>query len=114
MAFITIQTNVGISKEGQEEISDGIGKAVSLIPHQSADSILIVFDDNKAMYYQGDEPVALITVRAFGNENHIGYREFSAQINQILHRTLHIASGRIFVEFCDINAFGVGAFYAER
>ncbi|HGO5855186.1 TPA: phenylpyruvate tautomerase MIF-related protein [Mannheimia haemolytica] len=114
MAFIHIQTNVGISKEVQKEISDVIGKAVSLISHQSADSILIVFDDNKAMYYQGNEPAVLVKFRAFGNENRTGYRAFSAQINQILHRTLHIASGRIFVEFADINAFGVGAFYAER
>lgn len=53
-------------------------------------------------------------VQAFGNATHTGYPELTAQISHILHRTLGIASGRVFVEFCDITAFGVGDFYVER
>lgn len=114
MAFIGIQSNQSISKEAQQAISDGIGKAVNALPNQSPDSILIVFDGDKAMHYRGDAPVALVAFRAFGNEAHTGYDGLTAQISRILHRTLGIETARIFVEFADISAFGVGEYYAQR
>lgn len=113
MAFITISTNQPILPEQQAEIVQAFGKAVACVPNQSAQSILISFEQ-KTMSYQDDSSVALVQFRAFGNATHTGYPELTAQISHILHRTLGIASGRIFVEFCDITAFGVGDFYVER
>lgn len=100
MAFITIQTNHLLSNEQQSLIVDELGKAVACVPNQSAQSILIAFEQ-KPMWYQGNAPVALVAFRAFANEKHIGYGEFTAQISQILYRTLNIELGRIFVEFSD-------------
>ena len=113
MAFITIQTNQTINQEKQDQIKSELGQAVACVPYQSADSILVIFDDNKAMYDQGQNPVALVNFRAFGNQKHIGYGELTAQLSQILHRTLGIEMRRIFVEFADIYAFGVGEKYVQ-
>lgn len=114
MAFITIKTNQAISQAKQAEITVELGKAVARVPYQSADSILMMFEDEQAMWYQDNSPVARVEFRAFGNEAHIGYRELTAQISRILHRSLGIASGRIFIEFCNIHAFGVGGNYVQR
>lgn len=113
MAFITISTNQPISPEQQTEIVQAFGKVVACVPNQSAQSILISFEQ-KTMWYQDNRPVALVQFRTFGNATHTGYPELTSQISHILHRTLGIASGLVFVEFCNITAFGVGDFYAEQ
>lgn len=107
MAFINIQTNQTVSQDKQNQITSKLGNAVACVPNQSAESILIMFD-TKPMWYRNDSPVALVNFRAFGNQAHLGYGELTAQISQILHRTLGIEMGRIFVEFDDIIAFGIG------
>ncbi|MDO4907772.1 phenylpyruvate tautomerase MIF-related protein [Neisseria sp.] len=110
MAFITICTNQTVSPNQQTEIAKELGQAVACVPNQSAERILITFDDKKAMVYRDTAPVALVTFRAFGNKNHLGYRELTARISRILHRILGIERERVFVEFGDITAFGVGDF----
>ncbi|WP_018651101.1 hypothetical protein [Actinobacillus capsulatus] len=108
MSF-NIQTNHLASNEQQALIADELG----CVPNQSTQSILIAFE-HKPMWYRGNRPAAWVVFRVFANENHIGYGELTAQISRILHRTLNIELARIFVEFADIAAFGIGGRYVER
>lgn len=61
MAFITISTNQPISPEQQAEIVQAFGKAVACVPNQSAQSILINFEQ-KPMWYQDNRPVAIAQI----------------------------------------------------
>lgn len=114
MAFITLKTNQSISQEKQATLTAELGNAVACVPYQSANSILIMFEAEQAMWYRDNSPVALIEFRAFGNETHLDYAELTAQINQILHRLLGIAPERIFVKYDDITAWGIGGHYIDR
>ena len=110
------KVNVPVDAEQEIKLKSRLGKAMELLPGLSEKYLLAGFESNQHFYLRGDnkEPIAYIEVNVFGNENHIGYEDFSAAITKIFVDELKISPMNIYIKFSDIAAWSVGGIFFDR
>ena len=110
MPFFMTKTNLSISEEQEKNLKFGLAQVVRKNFGYGEEYILAEFADNCKLYLRGDKniPIAYIEVKVFGNENHIGYKDFSKDVTQVFNAILKIPPRNIYIKFEDITAFGVG------
>ena len=115
MPFIMAKTGVPIDEERELELKSRLGKAMELIPGLSEKYLLAGFEQNFHFFLRGEKinPVAYIEVSIFGNEHHLGYEEFSAEVTKIFVETLHIPPLNVYIKFSDIAAWSVGGIFFD-
>lgn len=116
MPFIIARVSTPITKTQETELKSRLGKAIELVPGKSEEYLLLGFEDNYHLYLRGDnsEPTAYVEASIFGNENHFGYKEFTAEVTKAFNEVLGIAPDRIYIKFSDITAWGVNGMYIDR
>lgn len=116
MPFIISRVSTEITAQQETELKTRLGKAIELIPGKSEEYLLLGFEDNYHLYLRGDnsEPTAYIEASVFGNENHFGYKAFTAAVTKIFNDILGIAPDRIYIRYSDITAWGVQGLYIDR
>lgn len=64
-----------------------LGKAIELVPGKSEQYLMLAFEDNCHLWLRGDDsqPVVYIEAAIWGNEGHLGYDEFTAEVTRIFH-----------------------------
>ena len=109
MPFFMSKTNVSISDEQEKNLYFGLAQVVRKNFGYGEEYILAEFADNCRLYLRGkkSEPIVYIEVKVFGNENHIGYKDFSRDITQVFSMVLKVPPRNIYIKFEDIVAFGV-------
>ena len=107
MAFITIKTNVPISKENEATLTQQIGQTMMLIG-QNENALLLNLESEQCFYLRGKkQPTALISASIFANSKHIGYRAFAEKITQIMAQILPIPPENLYIQFNDLNSWAV-------
>lgn len=116
MPFIKVRISCHITDEQEKALKTRFGKAISLVPGKSEEYLLLEFEDNCRLWLRGeqDEPIAYIEAAIFGNEGHLGYDAFSAEITKAFVEVLGIPSDRIYIKYEDITAWGVAGRYIDR
>ncbi len=105
-----IQTKVSVKMTDQQEktIKEQLGKAISLIPGKSESWLMLTFEDDCHIYFQGDgkQPAAFVEVKIYGKANGDAYDQMTAAITQILSNELQIAPNRIYVKYEETAHWG--------
>lgn len=114
MPFLMAKINVPIDSEQEIALKSRLGKAIELIPGLS-EKFLLIGIENCKMYLRGnDEPVAYIEIGIFGNDNHLGYENFSLAVTKIFVDVLKIQPLNVYIKFSDIAAWSVGGIFFDR
>ena len=114
MPFLMAKINVPINSEQEIALKSRLGKAIELIPGLS-EKFLLAGIENCKMYLRGnDEPVAYIEIGIFGNDNHIGYENFSLAVTKIFVDVLKIQPLNVYIKFSNIDAWSVGGNFFDR
>ena len=116
MPFIISKVNIPINAAQEIKLKTRLGKAIELLPGLSEKYLLAGFESDCRFYLRGknDEAIAYIEVSVFGNENHLGYENFSAAITKIFVDVLNVPPMNIYIKFNDIAAWSVGSVYFDR
>ena len=116
MPFITARVNVPLTKEEELKIKSGLGKAIELVPGKSEEYLLLNIEDECHMYLRGDGdiPIAYIEAAIWGNEAHLGYDLFTAEVTQIFSEILDIPPNHVYIRYSDIPDWGVGGMNFDR
>lgn len=116
MPFLIAKVNIPINSEQEIKLKSRLGKAIELIPGLSEKYLLTGFESDCHFYLRGknDEAIAYVEVSIFGNEEHLGYEDFSAAITKIFVEVLNIPPMNIYVKFNDIAARSVGGVFFDR
>lgn len=116
MPFIISRVSNTINKEQEIELKTRIGKAIQLVPGKSEEYLLLEFEDNCRLYLKGDNssPIAYIEASIWGNENHLGYARFTAEITKIFNEVLDIKPENIYIKYSDIVDWGVAGINFDR
>ena len=105
-----------VSEEQELQIKSRLGRAISLIPGKSEESLMVGFEDSHHLYLRGDgsQPTAYLEVSVFGNESHYGYDALTAEITRIYNDVLGIASDHIYIRYDDIRIWGASGVAFDR
>lgn len=116
MPFIISRTNTSITREQELKLKSRLGKAISLVPGKSEQYLLLGFEPNSHLYLRGDdsEPIAYIEAAIWGNEAHLGYDQFTAEVTCIFHEVMGIAPENIYIRYSDIPDWGVAGMNFDR
>ena len=115
MPFIMSKVSVPVGAAQEVQLKSRLGKAIELLPGLSEKYLLAGFESNYRLYLRGNsEPVAYIEASLFGNEQHIGYENFSATVTKIFVDVLNIPPQNVYIKFSDIAAWSVGGMYFDR
>ena len=114
MPFMFIKTNRTISAEQETALKTQLGKAIELVSHKSEAVLMIEVQDKARLWLRGGQPpMAFVKVSLFANAAHTGYPELTCAISKILSQILQMPSENIYVQFEDIQAWGVNGCYME-
>ncbi|WGE65683.1 phenylpyruvate tautomerase MIF-related protein [Actinobacillus equuli] len=114
MPFLFLKTNVAISPEQEVKLKTAFGKAIALVPNKSEAVLMMELQDNARMWLRGGQPpMAFIKLSLFANPQHLGYPELTAMLTQQVAEILPIPPENVYLQFDDIQAWGVNGFYLE-
>ena len=116
MPFLIAKVNKKINSEQEIALKSRLGKAIELLPGLSEKYLLFGFQSDFNFYLRGKntEYVAYIEFSVFGNENHLGFENFSAAVTKIFVDVLNIPPMNIYIKFSDISAWSVGGIFFDR
>lgn len=108
MPSIETKVSVPISKEQETELKTKFGKAIELIPGKSENWLMITFQDNCRMYFQGtDQPgAALVDVKIFGEAGPKNFQDLTVSLTGILEEVLGIRPDRTYIRYEQVRYWG--------
>lgn len=108
MPFIHTRVNRPIDKETEKELTQALGKAISLIPGKSESWLMLQFEENCHLYFrgEGDAAMAFVNVKSFGKASPAAYEKLTAEITRILQEKLSVSPDCIYVQYDEIDHWG--------
>lgn len=108
MPFIHTRTNLAITPEARKELTDALGQAIALLPGKSEQWLMLQFEDNCAMAFQGksDAPIAMVNVQVYGKAPAECCDRLTAEITRLLEKTLRILPDHVYVAYAETPNWG--------
>ncbi len=108
MPYISTKTNITIPKEKELKIKERLGKAISILPGKSENWLMLSFEGDTSLYFQGksDKPIAFVEVKLFGKSSAEAYSKLTSEISLILKEELSIDPGQIYVKYEEVSHWG--------
>ena len=108
MPFINAKVNVPISSAQETELKSRLGEAITLLPGKSERWLMVGFEDNYHLYFQGEksDPIAFVEVKLFGGSNPAAFEKLTAAISEIFGDVLDIAADHIYVCYVPTSDWG--------
>lgn len=108
MPFINSKVTVTLDQAKKENIKAQLGKAIELLPGKSENWLMVGFEDNYDLYFQGnqDEATAFVEVKLFGKASSQSYNALTAKISEIYTEELGIPASRIYVTYREVDNWG--------
>lgn len=77
---------------------------------------MLGFEDNCRLWLRGDDsqPMVYIEAAIWGNEGHLGYDKFTAEVTRIFNDVLGISPDCIYIRYSDIPDWGVDGMNFDR
>ena len=116
MPFVIAKVNMPVTKEQEVELKSQTGRAIENVPGKNENYLLFGIEDNCRFYLRGngEQKVAYIQADIFGNEDHMGFDRFGAEMTRAFHDVLGIPLENIYIRFDDIRAWSVGGQFVDR
>lgn len=108
MPFINSKVTVKMSEEKRDAIKAKLGEAISLIPGKSENWLMVGFEDNYDLYFQGNKngESAFVEVSVFGSVPSSAASALTGEICRIFESELAIPQNRIYVKYQEISEWG--------
>lgn len=108
MPFINSKVSVAITPEQERELKTRLGRAISLIPGKSEQWLMVGFEDNYHLYFQGDntQPTAFVEVQVYRTPSPSAMDQLTAEITGVLNDVLGIAPDCIYVSYHPTDDWG--------
>lgn len=108
MPFINSKINVKLTQEQELELKIKLGKAIELIPGKSENWLMLGFEDEYKLYFQGANAckIAYVEVKVFGVENKTAYEKMTKAICDIYNEVLGIDKDKIYVKYESVSNWG--------
>lgn len=108
MPFINSKISVPVSKEKREVIKGKLGQAITNIPGKSENWLMVGFEDNYDLYFQGNQngPSAFIEVKVFGSFSEQAADNMTAALCDLYEEELQIPKNRIYVKYEEVSKWG--------
>ncbi len=110
MPFIRTTTNATITKEKELLLKQDFGKAISLVSGKAECYLMLAFEGDVPMAYQGDNvtPTAMVEVQLLGESDPGELDMLTAALTESLGRILGIDPTRVYVNHSFYKYWGVG------
>ena len=107
MPFIHTRVNRPIGQTQEKQLARQFGQAVSLLG-KSESWLMLQFEDNCRMYFQGDssKPLAFVNIKLYGGAGKEAYQQMTGRITEILGDVLSIPASCIYVEYEETDHWG--------
>ncbi len=108
MPFINSKVTVKMSEEKKEAVKKKFGEAISLIPGKSENWLMVGFEDEYDLYFQGnkDAESAFVEVSVYGNASPSVCDALTGTICEIFESELSIPKERIYVKYQEVENWG--------
>ncbi len=108
MPYISTKTNVTISKDKELKIKGELGKAIEILPGKTEDWLMLAFEDECRLYFQGDSDrnIAYVEVKLLGKSTKEAYEKLTSEITRILNQELEISPDCIYVKYEEVTYWG--------
>lgn len=108
MPFINSKISTSITKEQEQMIKTRLGQAITTIPGKSESWLMLGFEPEYTLYFRGEnaEPMAMVEVSVYGNENPSAFSALTGQICQIFQEILGIAPDHVYVKYEVVSNWG--------
>ena len=108
MPSIHTRVSKPISKETEAALAKALGEAIELIPGKSEKWLMLQFEENCRMYFQGknENPLAFVTVKLVGSASNAAYENLTAEITRLLSSSLAISPDCIYVQYEETDHWG--------
>lgn len=108
MPFINSKISIKITKTQEETIKSKLGEAISSIPGKSEAWLMVGFEDDYSLYFQGQayEALAFVEVKLFGKASDDAYQKLTSTICNIYEEVLNIPQDKIYVKYEEASHWG--------
>ena len=108
MPMIDTKVSVPISTETEERMKEQLGKAIALLPGKSEKWLMLRFEENARLWFQGNrqEPSAFVEVKVFGSLDCAACDRLTAELTRILGGELSIPAQRVYVKYETVSVWG--------
>lgn len=108
MPFINAKISKTITKEQETQIKTMFGEAITTIPGESENWLMVGLEPEYTLYFRGDntEPMAFVEVSVFGGENKVAFEKLTEKICDIFQQVLSIASDHVYVKYEAVPNWG--------
>ncbi len=109
MPYVSVLTNVEISKEQEKSLINVLGKGIEVIPEKTEENLFIKIEDGCTLYKGGNitEPNAMVSVDLFGHSQGEYLKQYCDIINSVLEKELNIKPEKVFINFTECRHWGV-------
>lgn len=89
MPFIDVRTSGPLGAETEKEVKEALGKAISLIPGKSEESLMVQFTDRCRLWFGGQEgDIAFVNVMVYKKSERQAYDRFREAVIPMLEEKL--------------------------
>jgi len=105
--MIAITTTANIIPVLSDQLAEGLGQAISLIPGKSEAQLMLSFTGGTSMRFGGQvRSAAFVEVSLFGHAPAQAYDDLTAAICQLLEEVLEIPPENVFIKYSETEHWG--------
>ncbi len=108
MPYVSMLTNVAVSKEKELNLVNVLGKGIEVITNKTAENLFIKIEGDCALYKGGNitEPNAMVSVDLYGYSDGEDLKKYCEVVNTALNDELGIKPEKIFINFTECRHWG--------
>lgn len=108
MPYINSKVTVNLTEEKTEILKKELGSIISDIPGKSENYLMVGFEDNYSLYFQGKklEYGAFIEVKIYGKSSKSALNEMTKDLCDLFKRELNIPGESIYVKYEEVENWG--------
>lgn len=108
MPCINSKVTVKMSEEKKEAVKTKLGQAITTIPGKSESWLMVGFEDEYDLYFQGnkDGESAFVEVSVYGGASASVFDSLTGKICEIFESELSIPKNRIYVKYEEVENWG--------
>ncbi len=108
MPYIETKTTVKMTEKQTDELTEKLGKAISLLRGKSEAWLMLGFQGGMKMAFRGkrDADVAIAEIKIYGKASPAEYDALTAAVCKIYGEVLGVASDHVYVKYEEVEHWG--------
>ena len=108
MPYIRLSLSQKLTQEKQEELVNGLGEALSIIPGKDGRGLIVDMEDGKTLFVGGrkQENMVFVDVRYYSNFPYTIKKDFTVAVFEALNKHLGTKKEEAFLTITEYNSWG--------